>query len=160
MATTVDWKNLNGVWYNQLGSKMTLSADNTGGLSGTYHSNVGGVPHDYFLGGRFDPSWPWTNDRVGITLGWAVTYIYDKDSLHIHSTATWSGQFFDDDQKIITQWLLTRSTKKGDIWSSTTVGNDTFTRTKPTAAEIAKARALGGSSPDDIILACVNQGSE
>ena len=170
MTASVDpesrWKDLYGVWYNQLGSKMTLTAEWGGGPSGKYHSNVGGVLHDYFLAGIFDPSSKsWTNDPVGFTLGWAVTYIYDKSPVHIHSTATWSGQFFndsnsDDDGKIITQWLLTRSTKKGDIWNSTTVGNDAFTRTKPTAAEIAKARALGGSSPDDIILACVNQGSE
>lgn len=141
--TAVDWTKLNGDWYNELGSKMSLTADDTGSLSGTYHSNVGGVPQDYPLSGRFDPSQLWVTVRVGISLGWTVTYIYDdlkdkdddEDDVHKHSTATWSGLFFDDNganpARIITQWLLTSSTEEADIWESTSVGNDTFTNIAP-----------------------------
>ena len=96
-----------------------------------------------------------------------MTFIYDDvDSdppVHIHSTTTWSGLFFDDNAgkpaRIITQWLLTRSTEERDIWESTHVGNDTFAKVIPSAAEIARARTLSGGSPGDI-LACANQGLE
>ena len=156
MTASVDSKDLIGVWYNQLGSKMTLRADG----SGLYHSNVVGAPpdFDYYFNWTYDGTT--TPDRVGVSIGWTVVFVYAAKS--IHSAATWSGQFFDYDGKprIITQWLLSRSTKEGDIWDSTNVGKDTFTKVEPTAAEIAKARALGGSSPEDILLAYVNQVSE
>ena len=165
----VDWRDLNGEWFNELGSNMTLTAVETGSLKGIYYSAVGNVPQEYPLSGRFDPTptEAWTPNRVGVPVGWAVTFIYDDDDtdppVHIHSTTTWSGLFFDDNggkpAKIITQWLLTRSMQESNIWESTHVGNDTFTRDKPTAAEIAKARELKGGSPGDI-FARANQGSE
>ena len=53
---TIDWEKLNGDWYNEHGSNVTLCADKTGSLSGTYHSAVGDVPQDYPLSRRFDPT--------------------------------------------------------------------------------------------------------
>jgi len=50
----VDWKKLSGDWYNQLGSKMTLIADENGGLRGEYNSAVGNAEDFYILTGRFD----------------------------------------------------------------------------------------------------------
>ena len=41
-------KKLSGVWCNQLGSKMTLIADEKGGLLGEYKSAVGDA-EDYVL---------------------------------------------------------------------------------------------------------------
>jgi hypothetical protein len=89
MSEQVDWKKLSGDWYNQLGSKMTLIADENGGLSGKYNSAVGEAEDFYILTGRFDTS----AIARGVSVGWVVTYRNRK--LNAHSTATWSGQYFD-----------------------------------------------------------------
>ncbi|CAA7262591.1 unnamed protein product [Cyclocybe aegerita] len=140
---------LSGDWYNQLSSKMTLIADASGGLSGEYNSAVGEAQDFYILTGRFDADPP-TDE--GISVGWVVTF--RNSQLNAHSTSTWSGQYFDgDNERILTQWLLTSSTAPSSVWTSTRVGNDTFTRNKPSAAEIAKARAfaVGSPNPEDIL---------
>jgi hypothetical protein len=82
----------------------------------------------------------------GLSVGWVVTYRNHK--LNAHSTATWSGQYFDGgDERILTHWLLTSSTASSSVWKSTNVGHDTFTRNKPSGAEIAQAQALTVGSP-------------
>ncbi|KAJ7217058.1 Tamavidin2, avidin-like biotin-binding proteins from an edible mushroom [Mycena pura] len=146
----VDWDRLKGVWYNELGSNMSLNIfDERGGeFSGEYNSTVGKAVNSYGLSGWVDSDPP---RGQGISIGWAVSY------RNAHSTATWSGQFFDSDHageghddhhdhggKIITQWLLTTSTLPGpkNTWNSTHLGRDTFTRRKPSHAEIAQARAM------------------
>jgi Avidin family len=143
--------NLSGTWYNQLGSRMDLTTDNCGGLSGTYKSAVGDAPVPYCLAGRFYMT-P-LSGRNGVTLGWAVTFGTAQ------STATWSGQYFGGGsiaETIVTHWLLTTSTGEAptSIWKSTRVGHDTFTRIPPNvSAEIAEALALTVDSqdPDDIL---------
>jgi Avidin family len=140
---------LSGVWYNELGSTMTLTADATGGLSGKYNSAVGEAEDFYILAGRFDAFPP---SGGGVSVGWAVTFRNQK--LNAHSTTTWSGQYFDGgDEKILTHWLLTSSTPLKSIWNSTNVGHDTFTRKKPSATTIAKVQALAVDSPqpEDIL---------
>jgi len=140
MNEKVDWKNLSGDWHNQLGSKMTLIADEDGGLRGKYNSAVGEAEDFYILTGRFDASPP-SDNLKGVSVGWVVTYRNRK--LNAHSTATWSGQYFSDgDERILTHWLLTSSTAPSSVWRSTNVGQDTFTRNKPSTAEIAKSQAL------------------
>lgn len=138
-----------GVWYNQLGSKMILRADAaTGALTGRYHSRVGDVPRCYDLSGRFDPHPP---SGKGLSLGWAVTYL--NTTPPVNSTATWSGQYFNGTiERILTHWLLTRSSPVAGVWSSTNIGTDTFTRNQPTVDEIAQARAFTvcSPSPEDI----------
>jgi Avidin family len=128
---------LSGVWYNELGSEMFLTADENGGLCGTYKSAVGNAEDFYILAGRFDACPP--SDGRGDSVGWAVTFRNDKRNAH--STTTWSGQYFDDGvERILTHWILTSSTTPNSVWNSTNVGHDTFTRNKPKAqAEIAKA---------------------
>ena len=46
------------------------------------------------------------------------------------SVCTWSGQYqeIDGEPKIITTWLLTRSTKPKDNWESVRVNKNTFFR--------------------------------
>src|ERR1700679_210200 len=106
MSEQVYATKLSGVWYNELGSTMTLTADATGGLSGKYNSAVGEAEDFYILAGRFDAFPP---SGGGVSVGWAVTFRNQKSNAH--STATWSGQYFDsDDEKILTHWLLTSST--------------------------------------------------
>jgi len=148
------WTKLSGHWYNQLGSNMALTADENGGLHGKYHSAVGEAEDFYILTGRFDTSPP---SDEGISVGWVVTWRNRK--LNANSTTTWSGQYFDvGEERILTQWLLTSSTEPKSAWKSTNLGYDTFTRNKPSAAEIAKALALtiGSPHPEHILAAVSN----
>ncbi|PPQ65801.1 hypothetical protein CVT26_000388 [Gymnopilus dilepis] len=168
---------LNGIWYNELGSTMSLTADGLGALSGFYSSAVGVGAADgttptptptptqtalsrFALLGRYDPEPPSGSggNSKGTSLGWAVAYDY------AHSTATWSGQYFpktdgtDSEETIVTHWLLTTSSTPADVWSSTNVGTDTFTRAAPDAADVAKAVEKGkltfaSPHPEQIVAA-------
>jgi len=54
---------------------------------------------------------------------------------------TWSGEVQTDkdgEEVIRTTWLLTMETAQNANWKSTLIGKDTFTRTKPTKAQIDK----------------------
>jgi Avidin family len=136
---------ISGVWYNKLGSEMILTADENGGLTGTYKSAVGNAEDFYILAGRYDASPPL--DGSGDSVGWVVTF---RNHLrNAHSTTAWSGQYFDGGaERILTNWLLTSSTTPDSVWNSTNIGHDTFTREKPKAhAEIAKTLALTVNSP-------------
>ena len=143
---------LSGDWYNELGSKMTLTAADDGSLTGTYNSAVGDAEDFYVLAGRFDAAPP---TGEGVSIGWAVTF--RNDYRNAHSTTAWSGQFFyDGSERILTQWLLTSSTTPSDVWQSTNIGHDAFTRSPPSAnalAEIVKVQALkaGSQDPKDIL---------
>ncbi|KJA14484.1 hypothetical protein HYPSUDRAFT_173356 [Hypholoma sublateritium FD-334 SS-4] len=131
---------LSGIWYNELGSTMILTADATGCLSGKYKSAVGNAEDFYVLTGRYDTNAP--SDK-GVSLAWTVAY--NNSLRNAHSTAGWSGQFFDDDdgeEKILTHWLLTTSSTSESVWKSTNVGTNIFTRNRPSTADIAKARAI------------------
>jgi hypothetical protein len=135
---------ITGTWYNQLGSTMIITANPGGGLTGTYESAVGNAENRYVLVGRYDTAGA---QGSGTTLGWSVAW--RNDFRNAHSTTAWSGQLFGGDSpRITTKWLLTSSTTPADEWSSTLVGSDSFTRTKPTAAQVEQARALGVASPN------------
>ncbi|PPQ65800.1 hypothetical protein CVT26_000390 [Gymnopilus dilepis] len=144
---------LSGTWYNELGSTMTLTADGSGGLTGKYNSAVGEAEDFYILTGRYDADPP---SGKGTSVGWVVTFRNSK--LNAHSTSTWSGQYFGGtNETILTHWLLTTSSTPANVWSSTNIGTDTFTRTKPSAAEIAKAEAHSLHSPHpEKIIATLN----
>ncbi|KAJ4466186.1 Avidin/streptavidin, partial [Lentinula lateritia] len=115
---------LSGNWINELGSTVTLIADQDSGLSGQYNSTVGNATDFYNLTGRFDMLPPSDSD---ISVGWVVTY--NNELRNTHSTATWSGQYFNNSggEMILTQWLLTTSSTQADVWESTLVGHDEFT---------------------------------
>ena len=132
-----------GVWYNELGSSMNFTVDETGLITGVYISAVGTAEDTYPLAGRFDAVPP---ANTGVSIGWTVTFA--NNLLNAHSTSTWSGQFFRDGQdRILTHWLLSTSTSSANSWDSTNVGTDVFTRNKPTAQEIATTQARGFASP-------------
>ncbi|KAJ6505907.1 tamavidin1 [Mycena vitilis] len=156
------WDHLSGNWHNQLGSTMSLRADKDGGLQGEYHSKVGNAPAIYAIVGRYDAGPPAGPGVKGISIGWTVTFrctISSPDGLmeiehDAHTTTTWSGQYFvDGGERILTHWLMSYSTSADSVWDSTNIGSDTFTRTKPTAAEIAQAKTLTAASPhvEDIL---------
>ncbi|KAJ7660855.1 tamavidin1 [Mycena polygramma] len=150
------WENISGDWHNQLGSTMSLRADKNGGLEGEYHSKVGNAPAIYAIVGRFDAGRPAGPAVKGVSIGWTVTFrctIASPDGRmemehNARTTTTWSGQYFlDGGERILTHWLMSYSTLADDAWDSTNIGSDTFTRNKPTAAEIAQAKTLTAASP-------------
>jgi hypothetical protein len=139
---------ITGTWYNELGSSMVVQSTPDGSLIGTYNSAVGNAQYNYVLVGRYDTA-PATDTGTGTTLGWTVSW--RNDYRNAHSNTTWSGQFFEGPvPHINTQWLLTRATTASDEWESTYVGHDEFTRTLPSAAEIAAAKKLGADSANPL----------
>ncbi|KJK54031.1 streptavidin [Streptomyces sp. NRRL F-4428] len=128
-----------GTWYNQLGSVMVVTRAANGGFTGTYESAVGNAEKRYTMTGRYDSA---PADGSGTAVGWTVAY--RNAYRNAHSVATWSGQYVGGSQeRIVTQWLLSYGTTPADQWKSTVLGHDEFTRVKPSAADIEKARRLG-----------------
>ena len=131
------WFTPSTVWYNQLGSKLTLSSvdEDKGSFIGKYYSAVGNAENEYDLSGRYDTD--------GRTLGWVVSY---KNSCHnAHSTCAWCGQieFAEDTMEkpiILTTWLLTRQTTPDKDWDSTEVGFDNFSTFQPSEDDIRLAK--------------------
>ncbi|KAJ7193626.1 streptavidin [Mycena pura] len=146
-------KRVTGRWYSQFGSMVAIDVGDDGHISGKYYPAAGKADY-YDLDGRLDLD-PF--DGQGIPIGWTVSLRSDKSNAH--STTTWSGQFFDtghgDIVRIQTHWLLVFSTTPDKHWSSTNIGDDRFTRIKPSAEEVAQARtlSLGSPHPEDIIAA-------
>ncbi|KAJ8518249.1 hypothetical protein ONZ45_g4689 [Pleurotus djamor] len=129
---------ISGTWYNELGSRMELTANTDGSLTGSYFSAVGGVPKAYPLSGRYNLKVP---SGQGVAIGWAVSYEVEEKG--IHSVATWSGQFFASPEPVIlTQWLLSSSTQPKDLWQSTNLGHDEFTKAPPTQQMIERAHLM------------------
>ncbi|KAJ8514904.1 hypothetical protein ONZ45_g7600 [Pleurotus djamor] len=128
---------ITGTWYNELGSRMDLTANDDGSLTGKYHSAVGDVPKIYALSGQYNLK---SLAGRGVSLSWTVSFEVDTGDTHIHSTSAWSGQFFASPEPVIlTQWLLTRSGEREDLWESTHVGHDEFAKVKPSHEQIARA---------------------
>jgi hypothetical protein len=125
---------LNGTWYNELGSTMTLVYQTQGPqLTGTYQSGVG-TSGQFSLVGSYDPN----NNTLGVVVTW------NNGTVERNSTTTWCGQYFNNSgtEVLLTTWLLCETTAETDTWESTLVGQDQFFRTPPSAAEIKAKRAL------------------
>ncbi|MFE6737495.1 avidin/streptavidin family protein [Streptomyces tubercidicus] len=133
---------ITGTWYNELGSSLIVTKNADGSLTGTYESTVGNAENKYVLTGRYDTA---TTSGTGTALGWTVAW--NNSYRNAHSATTWSGQYVGGaHERITTQWLLTSGTTKADAWKSTLVGHDEFTKNKPSAAAIEKARQMGARS--------------
>lgn len=126
---------IGGVWYNELGSMMTLQQDVPvqGQLTGTYQSGVG-TSGQFGLVGSYD-----ANEN---TLGLVVTW--NNGTIDRASTTTWCGQYFDDggSETLITMWLLCETTAETDTWESTFVGQDVFGRTPPRSEKVEAKRKV------------------
>ena len=117
---------LDGKWYNELGSLMDLTVD--GGLvTGTYHTGVGEATGRYPITGAVDTDPIGHNQAVGLVVVW------QNDQGSAHSVTTWSGQLqvIKGQEVLKTTWLLTRETKPDLDWQSTLVGTDIFLRQPP-----------------------------
>ena len=134
---------LEGTWYNELNSCLTILSALDGQLTGTYESEVGNADATYVMSGRYDSS------ANGRTLGWTVSW-YNSTNGSSESTTTWSGQYQVDTEtlvpQILTSWLLTVQTTQNDNWNSTNLGFDTFTKTQPSPQVILKAKQCGRCS--------------
>ncbi|WP_405013995.1 avidin/streptavidin family protein [Kitasatospora sp. NBC_01539] len=129
-----------GDWYNEFGSHMHLTADPSGALTGTYESGAGHVAGPYELTGRHDgPVAPGRGAAVGWTVAWRN---HGGDA---GSVTSWSGQHLEEDGTILATWLLTRSAAADDVWESTVVGQDVFTRHAPGPEDVE--RHLRGRRP-------------
>jgi len=131
-----------GSWYNELGSMMQLNSGSTGTLFGTYYSSVGNAKSQYYLQGTYDAQ-PLPGSG-GQAAGWAVAW--NNAYLNAHSNTSWAGQYQvlpNGQEQIYTLWLLASSVTPNNDWQSTLVGQDTFTRSAPSAQAKASRRAAG-----------------
>jgi hypothetical protein len=123
---------IDGIWYNELGSTMTLAYGPVPGqIAGKYQSGVG-TSGQFDLVGSYDPN----NNTFGFVVTW------NNGTVERNSTTTWCGQYFDNagDEVLLTTWLLCESTAEGDTWESTLIGQDQFGRTEPSAAAVEAKR--------------------
>lgn len=133
---------IDGDWYNEFGSRMRLESADDGSLSGEYVSAVGHVAGDYRLVGR--SAGP-TGAGHGLALGWTIAWHNDRGS--VDSVTCWSGQYLTDPERILTTWLLSRSADPDQVWETTVVGQDVFTRRPPTDEEVERSLRSGRPVP-------------
>lgn len=132
---------INGTWYNELGSKMKLSvSDNV--ITGTYDTNVGSGSGIYPLTGYLN-----TANPEGIAIGWTV--LWNNKYGNQKSLTSWAGQYQLIDEKreeLDAFWLLVTESDSAAEWAATNIGQDVFTRNKPTEDMILSAKRKGKSS--------------
>ena len=120
---------LDGTWYNELGSKMQLTVDGPA-ITGTYVTAVGEASGTYAIVGRTETG---THGSQSV----AFVVCWQNASGSSASCTSWSGQLQQDanqQESIVTSWLLTTDTDVGDDWKSTFVGQDVFRRSPPAQA--------------------------
>jgi Avidin family len=120
---------INGTWYNQLGSQMILTVTGKT-INGTYHTRVGDASGMYELIGKVD-----TDNDESTAIGWVV--LWNNQFGSSDSVTAWSGQIqvLSGIETIVTTWLLTAETDANDTWHSTLIGKDIFTRLMPSDEE-------------------------
>ncbi|MFC5475984.1 avidin/streptavidin family protein [Paraherbaspirillum soli] len=130
--------NISGVWYNELNSTMTIE-QNGNVLTGTYQTGVGTAQGRYPLQGMINSS-----GDASQTTAWSVAWV--NPSGNSHSTTAWCGQLQTNGNHqpvLIAMWLLTSETSPSQDWASTQIGQDVFTRQRPTDDMVSKALARG-----------------
>jgi hypothetical protein len=115
-------KKIIGNWYNELGSVMKLQI-NGNNIVGTYHTLVGDAEGIYPLMGIGD-----FDNHQSEALGWVVSW--NNEFKNSDSVTVWSGQYQEKNEEdvILTTWLLTSESRPQDDWRSTLVGTDIFYR--------------------------------
>jgi hypothetical protein len=135
---------LEGLWYNESGSTMEIiNLGDNGLIQGKYKSSVGDAKSWYSLTGFVDPLSSQGSQTIGFVVLWSNAQHGDS-----HAVTTWSGQYqIDKGEEVIhTTWLLTSATIVSADWQSTLVGQDSFSRTQPSEAEIVKRKKSKGLS--------------
>jgi hypothetical protein len=103
---------LSGVWTNQLGSKVNMTASE-GVLTGMYQSAVGKAEGGYPLHGGYT-----CKGALSFAVAWQNAMKGDSGS-----ATAWSGRVRSDGA-LETTWTLTRTGV--DQWASVTTNQDTF----------------------------------
>ena len=116
-------RQLSGAWFNQLGSRLDLQADDDGRLRGTYQSPVGGVEGTHPVTGYFDADGDGPDRAVGFAVRWQSAC----------SVTVWSGHFQVADEVLLTTWLLSGGALGPGEWRATLIGHDEFHRSPPGA---------------------------
>jgi hypothetical protein len=139
---------INGHWYNELGSKVTLNlADpkDPRQISGSYQTSVGQATNTFPLTGRCDDAH--LPDQV---IAWVVVWDPpdtgdDGTPVRMPSITAWAGQYHvvQEIEFITTTWLLTGMTEAADDWESTAVSMDIFFRDPPTSEMLKFAKQFG-----------------
>jgi len=113
--------NFNGVWINQLNSKMTLNVTASGNVTGKYSTAVGapGTAEEF--------------DLVGFASGDLISFAVDFGKYG--SLTSWCGQHTDlpgGGAVIKTMWLLAKNVpdpqEPTHLWGAVLTGSDNFTR--------------------------------
>jgi len=127
---------INGNWKNQSGSKVTFCAQSEGKLTGKYFTAVGNADVEHDLNGS------WCCLKDGALISFTVCWTELIDPSKSKSTTSWSGKLFvhkddnSEDKKgdnnqfpcIVTTWILTSDTKMKDLWESTLINQDIFSK--------------------------------
>lgn len=135
-----------GMWYNELGSQMSLNVSGNN-VWGSYYTGVGHAIGTYNLSGQINPV-PFPSP-YGQALAWTVAWT--NAYANAHSATAWSGEFqtIGGDDEIVALWLLANETTPNNDWQSTLVGKDVFTRFKPSPEQIeANRRRVAASHPE------------
>ncbi len=132
--------NLNGTWYNELGSEMTIQT-NGNTITGTYRTGTGSAYGTFNLVGLTD-----TDNDASQAVGWIV--VWQNQYTSLDSVTAWSGQYqvINGVPTIVTTWLLTQETNPQNDWHSTLVGQDTFTPRQPSQEQIEESIKRGAKS--------------
>ncbi len=117
---------IDGTYYNELGSMLTITSQN-GSVSGTYQTAVGNARGIYDLTG-------YVNDDTDPAVGWLV--LWSNQYGDRNSLTCWAGQYYSEDDTIVTMWLLRSESAENQNWAATQVGEDVFYASQ----ELAKTR--------------------
>ncbi len=128
-----------GTWYNELGSMMTIDIVTNGQFTGSYQTAVsssGCAQGSFPLVGQTDI------DNGGQYIGFVV--LWNNSEFNCKSGTAWSGQLqtINGIETITTFWLLTMEVIPSQEWASTLVGQDIFTQTQPKQEAIAAQSKL------------------
>lgn len=117
-ATTAS-RLLEGVWVNQLGSKVTFVPDPAGNLQGDYRAAAGGLAgRSYPIVGTYQ------HDPTARTVPLAFLVTWSE----AHCVTTWCGHLIPGEDRIEATWLMATETESRDEWKSTVIGHDVFRR--------------------------------
>lgn len=112
--------NFNGVWVNELGSKMILTVTPSGTISGTYQTTVGspGSAEEFDIVGFV------SSDLISFTVNFGK----------YGSLTSWCGQHTEiaTGAVIKTVWILAKNIaddqERNNLWGAVLTGSNSFTR--------------------------------
>lgn len=142
-----------GIWKNEFGSLMAITAvEADGGFRGLYSSTTG-ASGTYRVVGTSDPNPPEVTRTLAFAISWrSITGEYDP-SWHYNSGFAGQLQLIDGQPRITTTYLLVENTAPADNWGATVVATATFRKLASFSSErdhvLPATVELGLSRRDD-----------